>query len=405
MRWLSMRRSSNNGSSQHSDANINTFSLNLFAAAAAKKYDVALSPVCIAAVTGLALAGATEDSVTQSELNIAMHVQEGPAGIARALRAIEDTSKEAAGVKLTIGTSVWVADGVRDEYQNGVAKELGAEIRKLPRDDAAEINNWVSKKTDGMISRILDEIESNTVALLVSAVYFKGAWTHAFAESETVEDTFRGAKGDVPIRMMIREGARWSYSEVGLSQTGGEASQTGGILKLLDMPYGDNGRYSAVIGLPALGASVDDAISAMGQWESWMEGMDQKNKVQISRLAVPRFKIQYGVETMKPALQEMGIKAAWGPPKLVGGKTEPLFEKMSKDPQVYLSDILHKAVIEVTEEGTKAAAASVAVIQTRSLSPAHKIQMIVDKPFLFAIRDTATKSVLFLARVDNPIAL
>eukprot|EP00173_Palmaria_palmata_P003760 Plantae.Rhodophyta-Palmaria_palmata.ctg4080.p1 GENE.Plantae.Rhodophyta-Palmaria_palmata.ctg4080~~Plantae.Rhodophyta-Palmaria_palmata.ctg4080.p1 ORF type:complete len:158 (-),score=39.83 Plantae.Rhodophyta-Palmaria_palmata.ctg4080:66-503(-) len=136
-------------------------------------------------------------------------------------------------------------------------------------------------------------------------------------------------------------------------------------------------------------------------WDAWMGEMDGK-QVQVASLAVPRFRIEYGVTSMKGALEEMGVKAAWGPPKLVNGKVEALFEQMTPDPEVFVSDVLHKVVIEVSEKGTKAAAASVAVVKTRSLSPTNEVEMIVDKPFLFVIRDTFTKSVLFLARVDNP---
>lgn len=400
MRWLKMRRSSNNASREENESNLNAFSLNLFAAAAAKTPDVALSPISLAAVTGLALAGATQNSETQSELTSAMRMPGGQTVLARALQAALDGEKSC-GVKMVIGTSAWVADGVREEYQSAVAKIFGAHVQKLP-EDAAEINDWVAQKTGGMISRVMDEIEAGTVALLVSAVYFQAAWTRAFAEEETVDGTFRGGDSDIPVKMMTREGAHWAYAEIGLSHTRGRAKASGGgALKLLEMPYGDAGRYSAVLGLPVFGSSVDDAIADIGNWDAWMGEMD-KTRVLVARLAVPRFRIEYGVASMKGTLEEMGVRAAWGPPKVVNGKVEALFEQMTADPDVFLSDVLHKVVIEVSEKGTKAAAASVAVIKTRSLSPTNEIDMIVDKPFLFAIRDNLTKSVLFLARVDNP---
>lgn len=401
MHWLNMRRSSNYKSLEANEANLNAFSLNLFAAAAAKTPDVALSPISLAAVTGLALAGATPKSQTQDELSSALRMRGGPPALAHALQAVLDGGEQSSGVNMAIATSAWVADGVRKEYRSGVAEVFGAHVQKLP-EDAAEINEWVAEKTGAMISRVVDEIEASTVALLVSAVYFKAAWTRAFAEDETVDGTFRGGDGDIPVKMMTREGALWAYAEVGLSHTGGRAKASGGgALKLLEMPYGDAGRYSAVIGLPVFGSTVDDAMVGIRNWDAWMGEMDGK-RVQVASLAVPRFRIEYGVTSMKGALEEMGVKAAWGPPKLVNGKVEALFEQMTPDPEVFVSDVLHKVVIEVSEKGTKAAAASVAVVKTRSLSPTNEVEMIVDKPFLFAIRDTFTKSVLFLARVDNP---
>lgn len=400
MHWPSLRGTVDSSATQCTDGNLNSFSLSLFAAAAAKNPDVALSPVSVAAVTGLALAGATDGSAAQSELHNALNAD--PIGVADALRNLDD-NKQDIGVKMTLATSAWVMDGVREEYRNFAATEFAAEVESLGSPSAVdEINSWVAIKTNGMISRIIDVIEGNTVALLVSAVYFKAVWMHAFDKSETAEGVFRSASGNIPVEMMHREGSRWAYAEIGLSPNAGRDWRSGGVLKLLEMPYGDKGRYSAIVGLPAHGATVDDAIAGIAEWDSWMKEIAHA-RVQITKLAIPKFRIEYGVETMKPSLKAMGVKAAWQPPMQAPGKSPKRhFEKMTSDPLVYLSDVLHKVVIECSEEGTKAAAASVAVMMTRSVRPSNEVEMIVDRPFLFAIRDTVTRSILFLARIDNP---
>ena len=110
-------------------------------------------------------------------------------------------------------------------------------------------------------------------------------------------------------------------------------------------------------------------------------------------LILPKFKISYGAKSLKPHLQSMGIRSAFD-----GNEA---FLQMSNDPQLYISDVLHKAVIEVTEEGTVAAAASAISMRSRSM-PRPPIEMTFDRPFAMVIVHTDSLTPLFVARVDDP---
>lgn len=120
-------------------------------------------------------------------------------------------------------------------------------------------------------------------------------------------------------------------------------------------------------------------------------------KQKLDLMALPRFKIKYGVMSLKGELQDLGIKAAF-----VRDKNNPLFLRMTDNKETYLDDALHKATIECTEKGTVASAATAAVLAFRAATENPKV--VLDRPFLFAIRNRGSGALLFLSRVETPVS-
>jgi serine protease inhibitor len=352
-----------------------------------------LAPVSVAAAVGMAMADATEGGAVEAELGAVLGVRGGAAAVGAAVRVDGGGGRAAGGATVVVANSVWVGGRVRDAFAAEVASGFGADVRALAG-GADAVNRWVGAATGGAIARVVDDVAPDTVALLVSAVFFRGAWTHAFRPDETVDRAFRAPRGDVTVRMMMRRHARRRY---GVADLGAGR----GALRLLELPYGADGRFAAVFGLPAGGATLDDVAARVGdEWPAWMGAVGAAPAV-ISLLGVPRFRAEFGAASVKAALTALGVGAAWGAGAPGGG---PLFGRLSDDPAVHLSDVVHKAVVEVTEEGTTAAAASAAVVMSRSISRDDPLSVVVDAPFLFAIRDTVTGLLLFVGRVDNPAA-
>ena len=112
-----------------------------------------------------------------------------------------------------------------------------------------------------------------------------------------------------------------------------------------------------------------------------------------TELLLPRFKVSWGVQSLVPHLKRMGVSAVF--------EQDGMFTKMSSDPQLHLDDVLHKATMEVTEEGTVAAAATVGVMMARS-APARPLKVTLDRPFIMLVLHEPTMTPLFIAKIDHP---
>jgi len=172
-------------------------------------------------------------------------------------------------------------------------------------------------------------------------------------------------------------------------------------VQLVELPYGDDGRLSAIVLLPvAHSPNVSDLILQLGSSGHANGSLAQLLAGLVPthiELQLPRFRLEFGVHDLKPQLQAaFGIREAF-----VG---ENGFRAMSDDPKVHLSQVLHKALVEVNEEGTTAAAATAGVMMTRAailIEPPPKL-FVVDRPFFFFIRDVQTGTLMFTGIVQDP---
>ncbi len=166
------------------------------------------------------------------------------------------------------------------------------------------------------------------------------------------------------------------------------------------LPYGA-GRYRALLVLPADASPAGLAALASAPGAAPLRALRAALRPARVALSLPRFRLEYGVASLAKPLRAMGLAPAFdaGPndgPNGTGG-----FALLSDDPEVHLSDVLHKAVLEVTEEGTVAAAATVAVMATRSM-PAPPERVTFDRPFLLALEEVDSGAPLFLGAVVRP---
>lgn len=185
-------------------------------------------------------------------------------------------------------------------------------------------------------------------------------------------------------------GALLEYGGTDDKQNANEESQEFGALFLMPNQNNHKSMETMISKLVTL-MSTNDA-EAMSPLEHLLQNDMRKAKVD---LIIPRFKVTYGVQELKPTLQSVGIIEAFNP----DGKE--LFNEMTDDPLVYLDEVYHKAVMEVTEEGTVAAAATAAVMMTRSL-PRPPPELRFDRPFVMIVLHLETGLPLFMGRIDDP---
>uniref|UniRef100_A0A1A8PS36 Leukocyte elastase inhibitor n=1 Tax=Nothobranchius rachovii TaxID=451742 RepID=A0A1A8PS36_9TELE len=248
------------------------------------------------------------------------------------------------------------------------------------------INSWVEKETHGKIKDILDQgaVNGLTKLVLVNAIYFKGNWNKQFNESATRDTSFRINKNSSKqVKMMYQK------SKFPLTYISEAACQ------VLEMPYKGK-ELSMLIFLPN---NIEDSTTGLEKLESvlsyenfveWTRP-DMMDEVEV-QVGLPRFKMEEKYD-MKAVLMSMGMVDAFDM-----GKSD--FSGMSPANDLFVSEVYHKAFVEVNEEGTEAAAATAAVMMLRcALRPAT---FIADHPFLFFIRHNPSNSVLFAGRYCSP---
>jgi len=263
-------------------------------------------------------------------------------------------------------------DITRDEYGAGLMSLDFAE----PEGARKAINDWVEKQTKEKIKDLLkkDVLTRDTRLVLTNAIYFKGDWASPFKTDATREGKFHtpGRAIDVPF-----------MSQVGKFNLLEEKN-----VQVVELPYAGND-LSMVVVVPSRKdglAEVEKDLTAK-TLRGWLEKM-QVERVEVQ---IPRFSLSSEFD-LKPTLSEMGMPLAFD-------RTRANFSGISESKEpLYLSTVVHKAVVEVNEKGTVAAAATGVVIEPRSMP--QRIR--ADRPFLFLIRDKKTESLLFVGRLVAP---
>jgi len=240
------------------------------------------------------------------------------------------------------------------------------------------INAWVDEATGRKIPTIIDEIADDQVMFLINAIYFDGRWRSRFEPAETRQAPFTREDGTpAPVDLMHQRGTFTLARGAGYTA--------------LDLPYG-NAAFSMTVLLPDPGVTVDDVASALTP-ESWAATLASLDTVDVD-LHLPKLKLSYE-KALIPTLQALGIHAAFVP----GGAD---FTRMSPaGHDLFISMVLQKTFLEVDEAGTRAAAATVVGIGETSAGP-EPTPFRVDRPFLLAIRERLSGTILFLGRIVTP---
>jgi serpin B len=288
------------------------------------------------------------------------------------------------GFRLHVVNAIWGQQGFSflPDYLDLLAQNYGAGLRLLDFVKAAEssrqtINNWVSQQTEEKINNLLPpgSINEMTRLVLTNAIYFNAAWLSQFKPESTIDGQFHLLNGsDVPAKMM--------------NQTELLGYVNGGNYQAVELPY-DGDELSMIILLPQADHFKDFEAALNNQVVSDIIGSIKYQQVAIS---MPKFKFESEF-SLKDTLSAMGMPVAFT------GDAD--FSGMDGRTDLEISDVIHKAYVSVDEAGTEAAAAS-GVIMRLVAVPAQPVQVTIDHPFIFLIRDLKTGAILFVGRVTNP---
>jgi len=342
--------------------------------------NIFISPLSVSMALGMVYngaAGETRDAMAETLELTGLSVQ----GANRAYRDLIDLLDGLdPAVSFLLANSIWYRDGfpIHQQFLDVNREFFDADVRGLDFDSPsapATINAWVDDKTRGRIDQIVDApIDPLTVMFLLNAIYFKGAWTTRFDEDLTREGLFTLADGGgIRVPMMTFPG------ELELDVLFGEG------LEAVDLPYG-GGAYSATIVLPARDSDLGTLIASLDA-ERWDEIVSALHPVEAN-VVMPRFELEYEV-TLNEALQALGMGVAF--------TRNANFSGISSEP-LYIDKVKHKSYLRVDEEGTEAAAVTSVEVRTVSAPPV----ILVDRPFLLAIRERLSGTLLFMGAIERP---
>ncbi|MEN8905484.1 MAG: serpin family protein [Clostridiales bacterium] len=283
-------------------------------------------------------------------------------------------------VTLNIGNSIWIDDSFKPkpnfiDINNNYfdAEVLNIDLQSIQTVDL--INGWISNETNGLINNMVNESNlSDAIMCLINAIYFQGDWTSPFNSDDTSERSFiKDNNTQTTIDMMMK------YDDIEFSK--------GEDYSAVKLPYGEE-KVSMYCVLPTKETSIDTFIQTLTM-DKFTEIKDNLTLKSHFYLGLPKFKMEYGTKSIKKQLRDMGMSSAFS---LIAD-----FSGIS-DNSILVSDVLHKAVIEVDEEGTKAAATTVVIVDPTSVD---KDNFYANRPFVFLIVDDTTDTILFMGKAAD----
>ncbi len=348
--------------------------------------NIFVSPLSASMALGMALAGAEAGTFEAMRAALRLGGLEREQ-IGASYRSLIDLLSDLdPTVRIEIGNSVWHREGftLEDAYVSEVERDFLARVEALDFDDpgaADVINAWVSESTDGLIDGIVDPpIDPLTMAFLINAIYFEGAWTLRFDPARTSSGDFRRSDGSiVSVPFMSMSDGEFPYAETSSYQA-------------IELPYGGEA-FAMTVVLPAEAIGMDAFVESLDA-EVWSEIIAGLGEAELL-VALPRFRLEYDI-TLNEVLAALGMEIAFD-------ETAADFSRMHRDAlqlQLHISRVKQKAFVEVDEEGTRAAAVTSVEIGVTSAPLTFR----ADRPFVFAIRERLSGALLFMGVVRDPSA-
>jgi len=287
-------------------------------------------------------------------------------------------------VEFSIANSIWYRMDfeVLTDFIDTNREYFDAAVKKADFSDPqtlVDINQWIEDKTNGKIKDMLDYIPADAVMYLINAIYFNAQWKYEFDKEATAAGDFYLAGGSVHTTDFMQVNGNFYY-------TSNEDFQA------VELPYGDSA-FSMVVILPSGDNMVADVVNKMDveQWEAWFENSAMHN-VQVE---MPKFKYEFKDLFNKP-LSDLGLGVAFSP-------STADFSRINPAKDLFISRVIHQTFIDVQEEGTEAAAATIVEMCFTSIEGGGgPLIFRINKPFLYVIKENSTGAIMFMGKVGKP---
>ena len=354
------------------------------------------SPYSISAALAMTYGGARKQ--TESEMARTLHFNLAQINLHEAFGALGERMNKVQRwnrIKLTAANSLWCQqdyqfsksflDLVRMHY-NGDAHQV--DFKNSAQAAGTEINEWVEQKTKGEIKDIIGQgqLTPDTRLILCNAIYFKGNWQNQFKTSDTKPMNF-----DVNTNQAVTVPMMWQKSDFKMTQN------DDGTVEMLELPYSGTD-LSMIIFLPMAipympgfePFSLPDLEQqlTLENLNAWIAMLDQA-RLEETSVVLPRFTTAQTFD-LANELKSLGMSSAFN--------SSADFSGIEATTNLFISDVIHKAFIEVNETGTEAAAVTLAQAMTKGMTRSFR----ADHPFVFLIRENGSGTILFIGRVIDP---
>ena len=349
--------------------------------------NVMISPASIMFAMDLTAAGANGNTLTQitdlfSEGADPMEQQAFAASMMERINSSEDVDFNTANA---IWTNQSLVSCLNPEYQDYIGEYYDAEANLQPfnQETVNEINSWIEEHTNGMIDQVLDELEPETVAVLVNAITFEGFWSEAYEDSQVHPMIFTTADGDeISVHMLCDRSDYCNYYET---------DKAIGFMR-----YYGGGQYAFLVMLP-----TDDSISAnefLSEFtaEDYSAFIDSRTDQYVVLTRMPEFESEYEID-LNSILQDLGAVDAFN-------ENRADFTGLAavNNGNIYIESVIHKTRIELDRNGTRASGATVPLCEVRSaITYGETREVYCDRPFAYAIVDTETMNPIFFGTFNG----
>jgi serine protease inhibitor len=299
--------------------------------------------------------------------------------------SLSNKLKDVKSGKLNIANSIWYRQDnslqVKESFLQTNADYFGANAYKADFNSnktVNDINNWVKYNTGNLIDKIIDGISPDNAMYLLNTIYFDGEWQEKYTTDEIQTGNFNAYNGE-------RATAEFMNSTESLYLKDDNAQ---GFIK----PYKDN-KFSFVALLPDIGVNIDSYVASL-TGEKFLSLINNKTNISVT-VKIPKFKSDYTKDLVEP-LKEMGLNDCF--------RESANLSKMgtSDNGNLFVGDILHETFIQVDEAGTKAGAVTAVEIDTKSCMEIGPKEVLLDRPFVYAIVDNETSLPLFIGTMNDP---
>lgn len=374
-------------------ASNNAFAVDLYQKLRTHEGNLFFSPYSISVALAMTYAGARGE--TKAQMASTMHFDLPQDKLHPAFNALNTELLKPSGedgepgLTLNIANALWGQEGFgfSPEFLDTLAINYGAGMQAVdyakPEQARQFINQWVEDQTQDKIKDLIPEgsINEMTRLVLTNAIYFKATWQHPFDENETSDKPFHmldGSEIDIPM----------------MHQTGSFEYFKGEGFEVVELFYEGN-MFEMLIILPEEGSftAFEQGLDA-AKLQTILDSFPTERVAPQVDLTMPKFKVESSFG-LAGTLAEMGMPDAFD-------VTRADLSGMTGKPDLYITDVVHKAFVDVNEEGTEAAAATGVVVGLKSLPLEEPVKVMIDRPFLFLIRNVDTGTILFLGRVVEP---
>jgi len=370
----------------------NKFSIDIFQAMKIPEENLFFSPLSIYTLLSMVFAGAR--GLTETQIKTVLHIKLDQVRFHSEYKKLLSVFQRDTGSELSMANLLCVHKKYQllEKYLWIVEDTYGGTIWNLDFNAIPEtclkINTWVAEHTQGKIKNVIHTLKEDDGFVLVNAIYFKGTWENLFKEKDTKEENFTLLSGDKILVQMMHQKEKFRW----INEDG---------FQILEMPYkgirifGTLEHISMIIFLPEKKDGIEDLENSLTneKIENYLEKLHKIWEKEIN-VYFPKFKIEKGYE-LKKILHNLGMTSAFSE----GAN----FSKIAEDPPKYISQIIHKAFVEVNERGTEAAAVTALRVLGSAIGPTAKPpDFRADHPFIFLLIDSYTRAILFIGRVVNP---